>query len=201
MRGAAKIFALACILPSFGCEAPRRDPNAMFITKEDTPEAVIRRAWVDRETASRNWYLRDFLNGKRDIEFFDGWYDPEFDRDGGGAWRWMERRGVVRLRTRIEGQADFRDMSLTVFGWVPPRAQMGPRGSNMEFAVNGHVLGYFLPPEGPFEYTLLVPKALLTESEFVDFAITVANTAKASGDWRDLGFCTTGVVWKPSSAS
>jgi hypothetical protein len=187
---------------SSGCETSRRDPRAKYVSAEDTPAGQIRRAWVHDETASRNWYLRDFLNGIRDIEFFDGWYDPEFDQARSAAWRWMERRGIIRLRTRIDGQADFQDMALTVHGWLPSRARLGPRGRGMEFAVNGRVLAYYAAPEGAFEYTLRVPKELLTESEFVDFAITVANAAPPSGgDWRDLGFCTTGVVWKPSTAS
>jgi hypothetical protein len=200
--GISPIVLVVLVLAASGCESSRRDPRATFVSPEDTPGAQARRAWAEKETASRSWYLRDFLNGKRDIEFFDGWYDPEFDRTRGAAWRWMERRGIVRLRTRVEGQADFQDMSLTVFGWVPSPAKLGPRGQSMEFAVNGRVLGYYVPPDGSFEYTLRVPKELLTESEFVDFAITVANAAPPSGgDWRDLGFCTTGVVWKPSTPS
>ena len=92
-------------------------------------------------------------------------------------------------------------MKLTVFGWVP-FDDVGFRTIHLEFAVNGHVLDRFEPMSAaPFEHAFVVPQWLLAASSWVDVSITVSNTAKPRGDWRDLGFATTGFLWKPTDAT
>jgi hypothetical protein len=160
-------------------------------------DARERPAWVHDQTVKNHCYLREFLNGTGDMQFYDGWYAIENDPKTGGAWRWMDRRGIVRMRT--PGR-DAKDMKLTVFGWVP-FDDVGFRAIHMEFAINGHVLDRFEPVSAaPFEHTFVVPQWLITASDWVDLSITVSNTAKPRGDWRDLGFATTGIVWKPADA-
>jgi len=159
-----------------------------------------RAAWIHEQTAANNLYLLDFLNRPGEVEFYDGWYNVEHDPKTGGAWRWMERRGIVRLVTKPQGLKQAQDMELKIFGWVP-HEHVGFRTLGMEFSVNGHVLGRFDPPKGPFEHTIFVPRWLLEHSARVDFVITVANTARPNGDWRDLGFASTGFHWKPVQAN
>ena len=166
--------------------------------RESDVDREIRPAWIGAETEKRQVYLRRFLNGTDEVDFFDGWYPLEHDPKTGGAWRWMERRSITRLRTKVGGATAATDMRITVHGWTP-YGDVGVRTLHMEFAVNGHVLERFEPPNEAFVHTIFVPKWLLERSERVDFAITVANTARPKGDWRDIGFATTGIVWKPAA--
>lgn len=164
-------------------------------------DAKERPAWVHEQAGKNHCYLREFLNGNADMQFYDGWYPLESDPKTGGAWRWMDRRGIVRLRTTTFETAKPTDMRITIFGWVP-FDDVGFRTVHMEFAVNGHVLDRFEPvSSAPFEHAFLVPRWLLGASEWVDLSITVSNTAKPRGDWRDLGFATTGILWKPTDAT
>jgi hypothetical protein len=165
----------------------------------EDPEAPARRQWVHEQTAAHNVYLREFLNGTPEMQFYDGWYDIENDADTGGAWRWQGGRSITRLRTTPGGTTGpATDMRLIVYGWVPYEnaEELRFRSLQMEFAVNGHVLERWDPPPKEFSHSLFVPKELLDHSDWVDFAITVANTVHTRGDWRDLGFATTGFVWK-----
>jgi hypothetical protein len=174
--GAASVFASGC-------------------RSSSDPDAEARAKWIATQASSRNWHLRAFLNGTPDMQFYDGWYNIETDPSTGGAWRWMDKKGIVRLRTRL-GSSRAQDMELSLYGWVP-HEHVGLRTNHMEFAINGHVIGRFEPPRRSFEHKLFVPRWLLEQSDWVDFTITVANTARPPRDWRDLGFATTGFVWKP----
>jgi hypothetical protein len=163
------------------------------------PDVERRREWLARRTEAEKAYLQAVLNGTDDIQFYDGWYNLEHDPKTHGAWRWMGRRGIVRLRTKLGGVPTAQDMELHVFGWVP-HEHAPLRQLQMELAINGQVLERFDPPPAAFEHVLLVPKQLLEHSEWVDFAITVANAPRPPGDGRELGFSTTGFHWKPAAA-
>jgi hypothetical protein len=158
-----------------------------------------RPVWVHEQTVANNLWVREILTRPDKNEFYDGWYPVEFDPKTGGAWRWMEKRGIIRLRTRIDG-APAIDMQMKLFGWVP-HEHVGLRVIQMELMANGHVLERFDPPKGTFEHSVIVPKWLLSQSEYIDFTITVTNTGRPGGDWRDLGFATTGFHWTPAGGS
>lgn len=162
-----------------------------------TEEREARQRWVHEQAGAHDWYVREALNGTGDIDYYDGWFPPESDPKTGGGWRWMDRRSITRLRTRVR-EGGVSDMTVTVYGWVPWQ-DIGLRTNTLEFAVNGHVLETFDPPHESFVHTIFVPRFLLEKSDWVDFVITAANTARPRGDWRDLGFCTTGFIWKPAS--
>lgn len=164
------------------------------------PDTDRRREWLARRTEVEKAYLQAVLNGTDDIQFYDGWHNLEYDPKTRGAWRWMGRRGIVRLRTRVGGARSPEDMDLHVFGWVP-HEHAPLRQLQMEFAINGQVLERFDPPAASFEHVLRVPKELLEHSEWVDFVITVANAPRPVGDGRELGFSTTGFFWKPAAAT
>lgn len=161
------------------------------------PDVQRREEWLRARTELNKDYLRASLNGTDDIQFYDGWFNVERDPSTAGAWRWGERRAVVRLRTKPGGATRAQDMELRVFGWVA-HDHAALRLLRVEFAVNGHVLGRFDPPAKAFEHVLFVPRALLERGDWVDFTITVANATRTKGDWRDLGFATTGFLWKPA---
>ncbi len=158
-------------------------------------DRMTRPAWTRAKAVEGQMVLRDVLNGSPDLVFYDGWHGIENDPKTGGAWRWMGKRGIVRLRTKPMNQP-LQDMELQIHGWVPWE-HVGFRSCHMEFAVNGHVLARLEPPNHSFVQTLRVPRWLLASSEWVDLAITVANTARPPGELRDLGFSTTGFLWKP----
>lgn len=158
-----------------------------------------RPAWRRKQATDHKMLLRDVLNGTPDVDFYDGWYAIENDPNTGGAWRWMGKRGVVRFRTH-PGADEAVDVELQIHGWAPVE-HVGFRTCHMEFAVNGHVLDRFEPPKGTFVRTIFVPRFLLASSEWVDLAISVANTARPTGEWRDLGFATTGFIWRPLGKS
>jgi hypothetical protein len=159
-------------------------------------DVEARERWLSNETATHDVYLRRFLNGTPDIIFFDGWWPIEHDPNTGGAWRWMPARSITRLRTKI-GKSPIQDMKLTVYGWTAYE-HVGVRTEHMDFFVNGYLIEHFEPPNKFFEHSMFVPKWLLEHSDWVDFVITVANTAVPRNDWRDLGFATTGIVWQPA---
>jgi len=168
--------------------------------KPPSQDREARQRWVHEQAGEHQWYVREALNGTGDIDYYDGWYPPENDPKSGGAWRWMAKRGIVQLRTHagVAAGAPATDMTITVYGWVPWE-DVGVRTNTLEFAVNGHVLETFDPPHESFVHTIFVPRFLLEKSDWVDFVITAANTAQPRGDWRDLGFCTTGFIWKPAT--
>jgi hypothetical protein len=176
---------LTALVFSTGCGGRKRDPDV-----------ERRNEWLRVETDAKKLYLQAVLNGTDDVQFYDGWFNVDHDPTTGGAWRWMERRGIVRLRTKPGGASTVHDMELHVFGWVPYE-QLPMRELPIEFAINGHILERFEPPATSFEHVLIVPRRLLENSDWVDFTITVANTARPAGEWRDLGFATTGFNWKP----
>jgi hypothetical protein len=168
----------------------------LLACKKVDPDRPRRNAWIEKQTAEQKVFVRDVLTrGNGLYEFYDGWYGTENDPKG-GAWRWMDKRGIVRLRTTFGDSKTPRDMTLKIFGWVPWE-HVGLRVIQIEFAVNGHVLARFDPPKASFEYPLFVPRHLLANGDWVDFSITVTNTARPTGDWRDLGFATTGFHWIP----
>lgn len=190
MSRVLQLMIAALAIGLAGCEKP------IDVDTERRP------AWVERETAKEKVFLREFLTGATkdrgvtQVQFYDGWYKVEEDPKTGGAWRWMGARGIVRLLTKPAGATEVHDMELRLFGWVSYE-HIGLLTQRMSFAVNGHILGYFDPPREAFEHVILVPKWLLEHSDWVDFVITVANTVRPNGDWRDLGFATTGFHWKP----
>lgn len=156
-----------------------------------------RAAWIDARTAANKLFLRDFLSRGADwYEFYDGWYPTEQDPKTGGAWRWMDKRGVIRLWTKTGVEQIARDMNFQVSGWAPQDV-VGLKGTYLEFSVNGHILERFDPPKSTFDHTVFVPKWLLGQGNWVDIVISAANTGHADGDWRDLGFATTGFHWTP----
>lgn len=156
--------------------------------------------WIREQTVANKLFVRDVVTRTGHYEFYDGWYPPENDPKSNNAWRWMEKRGIVRMRTTIGEDKTPRDMELKIFGWVP-QEHVGLRKIVLEFMVNGHVLGRFDPPKGSFEHTIFVPRWLLEHGDWVDFVITASNTARPNGDWRDLGFATTGFQWTPVGGS
>jgi len=168
-------------------------------------EDVQRRAdWIAAHTASNKLWVRDFLTRAGDSDFhdalfYDGWYPTENDPKTGGAWRWMGKHGVIRLRTRTGGAREASDMELKLFGWAPYEL-MPIHLLRLELAVNGHILGRVDAPARAFEHTVIVPKSLLDNSDWVDFTITAANTIMPGGDGRELGFATTGFQWTPVTA-
>ncbi len=180
---------LGLVLLTCGCGS-RRD------------EDVDRRtAWLNARTQANHLYLRDFLTRGADwYEFYDGWYATEQDPKIGSAWRWMDKRGVIRLWTKTGPEQIARDMKLQIFGWVP-HDLVGLKSTRLEFSVNGHVLERFDPPSTPFDHTIFVPRWLLGPTNWVDFVISAANTGHADGDWRNLGFATTGFHWTPVGGS
>ena len=187
-RLAAALLALAAVLAMLGVTGCRE--------REPTADDIARDGWVTAETAKHEVYLRRFLHGTSDIEFFDGWHVVEHDPKTGSAWRWMDRRSITRLRTKPGWARTPTDMIITVYGWVAWE-HVGARTLHMEFAVNGHVLDRFEPPKKLFDHSFAVPRWLLENSDWVDLAITVANTARPVGE-RDISFATTGILWKPA---
>lgn len=168
---------------------------------EDTER---RTQWIAQQTTNNKFWVRDFLtragdSDLHDVVFYDGWFGPEYDAKTNSAWRWMGKHGVLRLRSRTEGVPVARDMVLKVFGWVSHEL-MPVRQLPLEFAVNGHIILRFEPPASAFELPIFVPRWLLEKSEWVDFSITVANIVVPAGDWRELGFATTGFHWAPAAA-
>ena len=167
---------------------------------ERDADTDARARWIGEQTAAHKLWVRQALNGSDEVAFEDGWYNLENDPKAGGAWRWMTGRGVLRLRTKLGDAPAPVDMQLVVFGWIP-HENIGFRSQHMTFAANGHVLEEFDPPPESFEHAVEVPAALLSGGKYIDFVITVTNTTRPNGDWRDLGFATTGFHWKPKPAS
>jgi hypothetical protein len=160
----------------------------------------IRAKWLLELNEDAGVGLRAVLNGTAEVDYYDGWYPLEYDPKTNGAWRWMGQRGILQLRTKPGGARQARDMELHVFGWVPMES-VGFRTCHLEFSLNGHVLGRFEPTSPKlFEHTLFVPRWLLEKADWVDFVITTANTARPAGEWRDLGFATTGFIWKEAGS-
>lgn len=184
------VAAPACLTSLAGCKREGGDQDVLR-----------RREWLHQQTKANDLFVRQHLTQPDDNHAFaEGWYATEYNPKTGGSWKWMNRHGILRLRTRYVGTPSPTDMQLTLYGWVP-QENLGLRTQQIELAVNGHVLERFDPPKDAFVHTVTVPRHLLEHSTWVDFTITVANTVRPSGDWRDLGFATTGFQWKPVEGS
>ena len=186
----SSFVAIALLAGIAGCKRDSSDQDRM-----------ARPVWLHAQGAARNQFVREHLTlANGEYEYGDGWYPTESDPKSGGAWKWMDRRGTIRLRTRVGAATQPTDMELKLYGWVP-QENLGFRTQQIEIAVNGHVLERFEPPKDSFVHALVVPRHLLEHSTSVDLVITVANTVRPNGDWRDLGFATTGFHWKPVEGS
>lgn len=176
-----RAVAFISVLCAMGCgeRAEREDP--------------AKDKWLAARKAEEHRELAVHLEGDRYLRFDDGWYPEEHDRDGGGAWRWMGRRGIVRMRLRGPAM----DLKMSVFGWVPYDDMFDARTLHMQFEVNGHVVDTFIPPHGTFQHDVIIPRALIGDGPEFDVAIDVANVVRPRGDWRELGFATTGIFLAP----
>lgn len=161
--------------------------------KQGDPDEPARTRWLDERTASRKVFLRRVLKGTPDIRYSDGWYPLESDPTTGSAWRWQEKKSRTRFRVSSIPPGD--PVRLSVFGWTD-FAHLDVRSSHLDFYVNGVRIDRFDPPPASFEHVLLIPRRLIGGGEWVDLDILAANTARPSGEWRDLGFATTGFLWR-----
>lgn len=162
--------------------------------ERDEHDDHVKRQWLNARSAEEHRELVVHLNGDRSRRFDDGWYTTEHERDGGGAWRWMGHHAIVRMQVPAKPA----DMKLSLYGWVPYGDMQDARTLQMQIAVEGHVLDTFFPPRGNFKREVLVPRAVLGEGGLVDVGLTVSNTVRPPGDWRDLGFATTGIFLAPA---
>ena len=168
-------------------------------------DADRRLAWIAEKTRADESWGHDFLRRAGDSKyhdaiFYDGWSAAELNPNTKFAWRSAGRRGIIRLRTKTNGDSVARDMDLELTGFVP-HEHMSVSRLQLEFAVNGHVVNRFDPPAETFTHHIFVPHWLLDHSEWVDFSITAANVVSLPGDWRELGFATTGFRWLPAPAN
>src|SRR5690349_11877536 len=102
--GRVAFLVLVCGAASLACR--EREPLDAEPLDEDRP---ARAQWIADQTKAHSWWVRSFLNGTRDMQFYDGFYPIEFDPTTGGAWRWMDKKGIVRLRTSIDGTGRVHD--------------------------------------------------------------------------------------------
>lgn len=162
--------------------------------KRPDPDEANRRVWLEDLTKSRQVVLRQVLNGNGGTWFYDGWFPIESDPKTGGAWRWQEKKSTTRFRTSTIPPGD--PVRLSVFGWTD-YSHLDVRTSHLDFFANGVRVDRFDTPATSFEHVVTIPRRLIGNDEWFDFSIVAANTAKPAGEWRDLGFATTGFIWRP----
>lgn len=162
------------------------------------PEATARETWLRAMSEDAGAGLRSVLNGNENVRFYSGWYTLEADSKSGNAWRWTGRKGILQLRTKPDHYPRAIDMQVEIFGWVP-FDDSGLKTFHMEFSVNGHILDRYEPESSKlFSRKVFVPHQLLDHADWVDFVVNVSSTVQPVGDWRHLGFATTGLFWTPA---
>ena len=123
-----------------------------------------------------------------EIKFASGWYDVETGANG-QTWRWMGKRGELRLRNQGA------NMKLQIRGWAP--VELLAAVPTIRLILNGRELENFTAPAGRFAKEYLVPRENQGQEEFSTLVIESSITAKPPNDTRELGYSLTNVVWEP----
>lgn len=175
----AKRAALVCALlvSASACKAPAPDP-----------EAAERFAFVERlafqEDAGALWRLTS-----NDTIFFDeGWYPlekPAGEEHPAEAWRWMGKRGVIRIRKRREAQ------TVTLTGWVPLNLLGAP--PTLTYRWLGLIRYAEIATAGRFTREIVLP-GTDQAGEWGDLLLETSHAATDRNDPRELGFALTSII-------
>jgi hypothetical protein len=120
------------------------------------------------------------------LGFGEGFYPAEFGE--GTTWRWMGRRGELRLRNNGEPR------KLQIAGWLPLEYMKGP--PKIRLTLDSKVVADFVGSEHDFVWEYTLRPELLGSSSTVLLAIETSKTVNAPGDTRDLGVSIKRVVWE-----
>lgn len=123
-----------------------------------------------------------------EIKFVSGWYDVETG-DKGQTWRWMGKRGELRLRNQAG------NMKLRLRGWAP--VELLKAVPSLRLTLNGRELENFTAPAGHFTKEYMVTREQQRTEEFSTLVLESSLTAKPPNDTRELGYSLTNVVWEP----
>ena len=123
-----------------------------------------------------------------EIKFVSGWHDVETSANG-QTWRWMGKRGELRLRNQGV------NTKLRIRGWAP--VDLLATASTIRITLNGRELENFVAPAGHFTKEYLVPRENQGSEEFSTLVLETSLTAKPPNDSRELGYSLTNVVWEP----
>jgi hypothetical protein len=131
------------------------------------------------------------LTGDSDARFAGGWYQVETGAEG-ATWRWMGKRGEIRLRNQGA------EMRLRLRGWAP--LELLPAAPTLRISINGQELDRFTAPAGHFTKEYTVPRAVQGGGETSSLVIESSATVTPPKDDRQLGYSLTQLVWEPLAA-
>jgi hypothetical protein len=127
------------------------------------------------------------LEGDSEVKFTSGWYDVETGANN-QAWRWMSKRGEIRLRNQGA------DMKLRLRGWAP--VELLATAPTLRLSLNGRELDSFVAAPGHFTREYQVPRDLQGQDEFSTLVVESSATAKPPNDTRELGYSLVSLVWE-----
>jgi hypothetical protein len=124
--------------------------------------------------------------GPERLGYGAGFSPPEVGE--GRTWRWMGRRGEVRLGN--DGSA----RRLRIAGWIP--TELMTESPTIRISMGGRMIGNFVESKRDFEWIYVVAPDVLGTAPSVTLAIETSRTVQAPGDPRDLGISIVRVDWE-----
>jgi hypothetical protein len=122
-------------------------------------------------------------------EFGAGFHPPERDPEG-RTWRWMGRRGEIRLPN---GQLPRR---LRISGWVPVALMKAP--PTVRITIGDRLLETFAVADGELRREYRVSAPLSESGGWSRLVIETDTAVRVAGDPRDLGVAIERADWGPA---
>jgi hypothetical protein len=124
------------------------------------------------------------------IFYGEGFFPPERDA-AGKSWRWMGRRGVIRLPPAAE------TMTLRLSGWVP--LELLSAAPRVRLTLNQHALDSFVPSMRDLRKEYLIDQGLIAGAARPTLTLEVSEVGQAPGDSRALGLAISSLDWHAAS--
>jgi hypothetical protein len=131
--------------------------------------------------------LRRNPAGPGRLGFGDGFFSLEVGGNG-GTWRWMGRRGEVRLLNRQKR------CRLRITGWIPQEFMRTP--PTIQLSIGNRDLARFSQKERSIDWNYTIEPEWLGSEPSVLLLIETSATVRAPGDTRDLGVSVERLLWE-----
>jgi hypothetical protein len=149
-------------------------------------EQNIRESYVREVVEQDHQQFRYQLVSRSEIEFHSGWLANEFALDAGSAWRWMGKRGRLKLRSRTNGADD----TLMISGWTPAELR---QPQNVSVWLNEREIAAF-EAFGLYDWKVEIPKKWLPPpGETFEVELRAEAIARSWVDTREFALAVSSI--------
>jgi hypothetical protein len=191
------ITAAALIALSFGCSKKQEDPR---VTEEIKRREAYAFALLKDGGSEGGSVPASKVGSNGDVEFVDGFSKVEFDPPDdwrSHAFRWMNQKGHVRLRTKEVNES----MRLTVGGWFNKKVM--DTKPDLKLYLDGQPIFPRVPErldDNPFTIEVDVDPTLFSGRDWVNLDLVVSTVGWHWLEYPDLHVMVIlEVSWEPLS--